>query len=253
MTRTFVIAEAGVNHQGDFGTALKLIDAARFAGADAVKFQCFSAAALNRPELKPLEMSHAQLKDFAAYAKSIGIEFMCTAFGVPELEAILPLIKRVKIASGCLTNDELLHAAAATNLPILLSTGMSTMLQIDHAIDNLDNPDITLLHCVSAYPCPLAEANLQALNELRVYGDPVGYSDHTEGIIAPLAAVAMGAVVIEKHLTLDRLSAGPDHLSSIEPATFRVMVDGIRAVEMALGDGVKRPMPSEAPAMAFWR
>lgn len=253
MTRTFVIAEAGVNHCGRFDTALRLIDAAKAAGADAVKFQCFNAAALNRPELKPLEVSIRQLHDFAAYAESLGLEFMCTAFGVPELHEILPLIRRIKIASGSLTNDELLKAAAKTGLPIILSTGMSTMDQIEHAQNVLEAHEITLLHCVSAYPCPLAEANLNAMWELRVYGDPVGYSDHTDGIVAPLAAAALGASVIEKHLTLDRLSAGPDHLASIEPATFRIMVDGIRAVEVALGDGVKRHMPSEAPAMAFWR
>ena len=249
---TFIICEAGVNHGGDFGTALQLARHAKQSGADAVKFQHFSAAALKRTELAPLELSIKQHRELAMYCQAIGIEYMCTPFGVPELDAIAPLVKRIKIASGCLRNHDLLYAAYQTGLPVILSTGMSTLAEVKAALGTLA-ANVTLLHCTSAYPCPLEDVNLNAMTVLRSeFGRPVGYSDHTTGITVAIAAAAKGAAVIENHLTLDRSASGPDHKSSIEPDEFRVMVNAIRDVEKALGDGRKRLMPSEEKVRALW-
>lgn len=249
---TFVIAEAGVNHDGSYEKALRLAREALEAGAQAVKFQHFSAARLKRPELASLEFSAQQLREIAVYCEAIGIEFMCTPFGVQELDEIAPKLKRIKIASGCLRNYDLLYAAYQTGLPVILSTGMSTMQEIRKALGTLAS-NVTLLHCTSAYPCPLADVNLNAMTFLRSEtGYPVGYSDHTAGITIAIAAAAKGATVIEKHLTLDRNAEGPDHKASIEPHDFRVMVRAIRGVETALGDGRKRIMPSEEKVRALW-
>ena len=253
---TFVIAEAGVNHQGDVGQAILLANAAKDAGADICKFQHFRAADL-QPEryalLKPLELSDAEMTNIAWHCKAIGIEFMCTPFGVREVEFLAPMLKRVKVASGCLTNWPLLAAVRATGLPVILSTGMSNMARIRGALDVLGTA--TLLHCTSAYPCPTNEVNLSAMDTLRArWGAScqVGYSDHTAGIVIALAAVARGATVLEKHLTLDRGQAGPDHKASIEPKEFRIMVDAIRTIEAALGAPEKRLQPSEAATAKEW-
>lgn len=254
MSRTFIIAEAGVNHGGNFETALKLADAAKEAGADAVKYQLFSSKKLwgdNR--IKHLELSKDQMQDIAAYCVGLGIEFMCTPFGVEELEFLTPLLKRIKIASGCLMRNELFDAAVHTKLPIILSTGMTSRRDIEQ-ISLRGYTHITILHCTSAYPCRLEDVNLKAMRWLEeVTGWPVGYSDHTTGITVAIAAVAMGAVVIEKHLTLDRNAPGPDHKASINPKEFKAMRIGIMEVEYALGDGVKRVMDCEKSLRAAWR
>jgi len=251
----FVIAEAGINHDGKFGEALKLVNAAKRAGADAVKFQLFSSFRLwGDDRIKHLELSEVQMKDIAAYCKSAGIEFMCTPFGVSEIEFLAPLVKRMKIASGCLHRRELLHAVELTRLPAILSTGMSTIAEVSAALDDLqDCENLTLLHCTSAYPCPLTDVNLLAMDTLGAHFKcDIGYSDHTEGSVIAIATAARGATVIEKHLTLDRNAEGPDHKASIEPHEFRAMVKAIREVEAALGDGVKRVQESELELRKAW-
>jgi len=179
---------------------------------------------------------------------------MCTPFGVDEVIWLYGLVKRWKIASGCLTRKSILEAGRDTNLPVILSTGMSTIDEILAAIAILDcygTCRLTLLHCTSSYPCKLEVVNLLAMESLP-RGFPVGYSDHPAGITVATAAAAMGATVIEKHLTLDRQAEGPDHKASIEPKEFRVMIEGIRDVEQALGDGRKRVMKSEEPLRRLW-
>ena len=246
---TFIIAEGGVNHDGSWTKALDLIDAAHKAGADAVKFQLFSSEKLKRPELKSLELTHGAIRALKAHCEEIGIEFLCTPFDVDSLWFLFDLgVKRLKISSGCLTNQAMLQAARDTGLPVIISTGMSTADQAWEAYRLLGH--CTTLHCTSAYPCPIEDVNLRVLDRLP---PPYGYSDHTEGILVALAAVARGATVIEKHLTLDRHAQGPDHHASIEPDEFSDMVKGIRLIEKSLGDGIKRPMPSEKPAMKLWR
>lgn len=256
MSRCFVIAEAGVNHCGEFPLALKLVDAAVQARADAVKFQLFDADKLQperRDMLKRLELTREQMRTVAAYARSLGIEFMCTPFDVDSLEYLASLrVQRLKISSGCLTNNDLLYAAYQTGLPVILSTGMSSLSEVRRALEMLAS-NVTLLHCTSAYPCPIEAVNLKAMDVLRAEFDlPVGYSDHTQGITVALAAVAMGAVVIEKHLTLNRNMEGPDHKSSIEPSEFRTMVSAIRTVEEAMGQAVKLPQACELELKSMW-
>ena len=251
----FVIAEAWVNHNGDFKTALDLVSAAKTAGADAVKFQMFSSQRLwGDDRIKHLELSKDQFTDIAAFCRYINIEFMCTPFGVEELEFLTPLLKRVKIASGCITRAPLLEAVSATGLPVIMSTGMSTMYEIVMAVHEYLQREVTLLHCTSSYPCRLEDVNLKVMKEL---GDrsscPVGLSDHTSGITVPIAAVALGAVMIEKHLTLDRNQEGPDHKSSITPKEFKGMRMAIIEVEAALGDGIKRVLPCEEKLRKVWR
>lgn len=247
---TFIIAEVGVNHNGSVDLAKHLLSVAKACGADAVKFQLFDAEKLGRPEIKHLELSRDDMMNLYGRCNALGIEFMCTPFDVESLEFLVPLLKRIKISSGCIGNVPLLEAARDSGLPVILSTGMSNEDDIARALDILGAA--TLLHCTSSYPCPLEDVNLRAMERLRCFGYPVGYSDHTDGILVPLAAVAMGATVLEKHLTLSRNMEGPDHFASIEPKRFAKMVFEIRSLEKALGDGVKRPMPSEAPTMAVW-
>lgn len=245
-----IVAEAGINHDGDLDNAFLLVDEAKRAGADAVKFQMFSAKRLKRPELAMYQLEADEMGQLQSYCHSLGIEFMCTPFSVDDLVAIEPLLKRIKIASGCIRNVGLLEAARMTGKPVIVSTGMSTQEEIAQAVRFVA---ATLLHCTSAYPCPLPDVNLRAMSVLSAFfGRPVGYSDHTKGITVPIAAAAMGATVIEKHLTLDCRAPGPDHAASIEPDDFRVMVSAIRDVEIALGDGVKRVMPSEAALRKVW-
>ena len=248
----FVIAEAGVCHNGSFEQALKLVDAAKSTVADAVKFQLFDSRKLwEDSRIAHLELTRAQILDLRAYALSTGLEFLCTPFGVEEALFLKPLVKRMKIASGCIGRFDLLEAVS--DMPVLLSTGMSTPLEIGLALIILGN-NVTLLHCTSSYPCRMEDVNLLAMNSLkRDYSLPVGYSDHTQGITVAIAAAALGATVIEKHLTLDRTTEGPDHKASIEPEEFRVMVSAIRTVETALGDGVKRVMDCELELRKAWR
>ena len=248
---TFLIAEAGINHNGKLDQAYRLIDAAKASNADAVKFQLFDSRKLwGDDRIKHLELRYDQMVLLYGYCENIGIEFMCTPFGVAELTFLAPMLKRVKIASGCLTNKALLEAANATGLPVLLSTGMSTRDEIWRAIGNLDDVALTLLHCTSSYPCRLEDVNLLAMKWSEV---PYGYSDHTTSITVPIAAVALGATVIEKHFTLDRNAEGPDHKASITPKEFRAMHMAIVEVEAALGDGFKRVMPCEEELRRLWR
>jgi N,N'-diacetyllegionaminate synthase len=267
----FVIAEAGVNHNGDMALALKLCDAAREANADAVKFQTFRAEDLvvrGAPTaqyqarqtgdqdqfamLERLELSEAQHREIKAHCDRIGIEFFSTPFSVGAVDMLVGLgVKRLKMSSGELTHRALVAHAAATQLPLLISTGMATMQEISDALTwvreargHLDG--VVVLHCTSAYPAPDDTLNLLAMQsmarDLRV---EIGYSDHSLGIEAPLAAVALGATVIEKHLTLDRAMPGPDHAASLEPNEMAAMVSGIHRVSAMRGDGVKAPRPDE--------
>ena len=250
----FIICEAGINHNGDIQEAMRLIVAAKRCGADAVKFQHFSSQRLwGDDRIAKYELTVKQLTMLKEHADSLGIEFMCTAFDWQSLEEILPLIKRIKISSGCVTDEELLRLAAATGLPIILSTGMCDAGDVSAALVALSGlpiayaiakKDMTVMQCTSVYPCPLAQVNLLAVED--------GLSDHTTSIFIAPAAVALGATVIEKHLTLDRNAEGPDHKASIEPRRFVQMVQGIREVEQALGDGIKRVQPGEQALREIW-
>ncbi|MES2787828.1 MAG: N-acetylneuraminate synthase [Pseudomonadota bacterium] len=267
----FVIAEAGVNHNGDLRMALQLCGAARSAGADAVKFQTFRAEDLVVPGaptadyqakatgahdqfemLRALELTREQHEALKSHCDSIGIEFFSTPFSIDAVDMLAGLgVKRIKLSSGELTHRALVAHAAAQNLPLLVSTGMATMDEIREALGwireargGLD--DVTVFHCTSAYPAPDTALNLRAIVSMaRDLGVTVGYSDHSLGIEADLAAVALGATVIEKHLTLDNSLPGPDHSASLEPDEFTRMVAGIRRVSAMLGDGVKAPTAEE--------
>jgi N,N'-diacetyllegionaminate synthase len=267
----FVIAEAGVNHNGDVKLALRLCEAARDAGADAVKFQTFRAQDLVVPGaptaayqsrqtgdqdqyamLQRLELNESQHRQVKTHCDAIGIEFFSTPFSLPAVDLLVGLgVKRLKLSSGELTHRALVEHAAATQLPLLMSTGMATMDEIVEAVGWAQSArghlrDVVVLHCTSAYPAADETLNLTAMNEMaRRLGLPIGYSDHSLGIEAPLAAVALGATVIEKHLTLDCAMTGPDHSASLEPELFARMVQGIRRVSAMRGDGVKAPRPDE--------
>ena len=267
----FVIAEAGVNHNGEIALALQLCDAAKKAGADAVKFQTFRAEDLvvrGAPTaeyqvrqtgdqdqflmLERLELSEAQHQQIKTYCDAIGIEFFSTPFSVNAVDMLVKLgVKRLKLSSGELTHRALVEHAAASQLPLLMSTGMGTMEEVAEALAWVKSArghlrGITVLHCTSAYPAPDETLNLLAMKSMaQDLNITTGYSDHSLGIEAPLAAVALGACVIEKHLTLDKKMTGPDHSASLEPEEFARMVRGIRRVSAMLGDGVKEPLPEE--------
>ena len=249
---TLIIAEAGINHNGDLATAYKLIEAAKAAGADVVKFQTYDAEKLDPPGprrdmLQRFEISRGTTAGLKIHADALGIEFLSTPFDVDSLKFLVNLgVKRIKIASGHLDNWPLLRAAGATGLPVLLSSGMATWGQVAAASREMALEKLTVMHCVSTYPCRVEDANLMALRSVSY---DVGYSDHTTSLILPAAAVAMGATVIEKHLTLDSRMEGPDHSASLEPNYFRIMVENIREVEKALGSGMKQPQACEAEAM----
>lgn len=269
---TYIIAEAGVNHNGQLDLALKLCDAAKKAGVDCVKFQTWQTEKIvtrkaekatyqsentNDAEesqfdmLKKLELSYEDFRLVQEHCNKIGIDFLSTpdeeyslAFLMNELH--LPLIK---IGSGEVTNIPYLRQMASYHKPIILSTGMATLAQVAMAYDTLiaaGAPMVSLLHCTTNYPCPKNEVNLRAMQTMKeAFKCTVGYSDHTMGTEIPIAAVAMGAEIIEKHFTLDRSMDGPDHKASLEPHELKYMVDCIRNIEVALGDGIKRPNPSE--------
>ncbi len=274
----FIIAEAGVNHNGSLDLALRLIDAAHDAGADAVKFQTFRAGDVVTPDavtadyqrsntgetnqfemIKKLELDEDAHRQLAQHAQAIGIEFFSTPFSHDAVDMLVRLgVRRIKLPSGEITNKPLLERAAATGLPLLLSTGMSTLDEVRRAVGWIADcraasgfgatgaQQLSLLHCTSAYPAPADALNLRAIATLaQALGLPVGYSDHSRGMEAALAAVALGATVIEKHLTLDNNLPGPDHRASAEPRDFAAMVRGIRAVSAMLGDGIKQPQPIE--------
>lgn len=275
---TFIIAEAGVNHDGDVTMALELVDAARESGADAVKFQSFDADRLVTRQagkadyqkqsvpgedtqysmLKALELSETNFRRIHAHCRHRGIEFLASPFDEESATFLDALAMRTyKIPSGEITNIPLLEHIAAFGKPVILSTGMCHLAEIERALATLDAAgagDITLLHCVTEYPAPHHEINLSAMATLaRAFGREVGYSDHTLGIEIPIAAVAMGARVIEKHFTLDTGLPGPDHAASLPPAAFGAMVQAIRRVEQAIGDGIKRPAPCEIANMGCVR
>jgi N,N'-diacetyllegionaminate synthase len=268
----FVIAEAGVNHNGDPELAAKLVDAAAEAGADAVKFQTWitedlvasdaptaeyqrrvGPQAMQDELLKGLELSYDDFRDLQQHALRRGITFLST----PDEERSVDFLDEIdvpcfKIGSPEIRNLPYLRYVARKGRPLLLSTGMSDLADVGravHAIEETGNRDIVLLHCVSAYPADPADANLRAMATLAdAFGHPVGFSDHTIGTEVPAAAVALGACVLEKHLTLDRSLPGPDHASSLDPAEFEQLVRVIRTVEQALGTGEKQPAASEADA-----
>ncbi len=269
MNELQIIAEAGVNHGGDMDLAMALVDAAALAGADIVKFQAFRSRDLvaddtptaayqknntghgeQRLLLQQLELSPDELASIAAHCHSRNIEFLCTAFDPTMIAALSNMgMRRIKIASGELDNIPALASVAASGLPLLLSTGMASLDEVRLAFETLKQngaADVTLLHCTSLYPAPMESVNLRAMVTLREeFGAPVGYSDHTLGDHVAVAAVALGACVIEKHLTLDRSLPGPDHAASLEPPAFATMVERLRATALALGDGVKAPAPAE--------
>ena len=289
----YVIAEAGVNHNGDLALAHKLVECAADAGADAVKFQTFKARKLatrTAPKalyqkngdstesqlamLCKLELPrewHFELRD---HARSRGIQFLSTAFDSDSLSFLEELeMPFYKVSSGELTNGPLLWQFAHTHRPLVVSTGMATISEVEqalaviaHSLNSDREPSdeaeiwhswskeswrgklrgqVTLLHCTSQYPTPMNEVNLRAMDALKVFGLPVGYSDHTEGLLIPVAAVARGAKLIEKHFTLDRAMPGPDHRASLEPKELKKMVSQIRKLQQAMGDGAKCPQPSE--------
>ena len=267
----FIIAEAGVNHNGDVELAKQLVDAAADAGADAVKFQTFKAerlvsAAAPKAEyqlqttetsesqlemLRHLELSPEAHRELQAYCQERGVLFISTPFDKESADLLDELgVPVFKIGSGEVTNWPLLEHIARKGKPIILSTGMSYLSEVGEAvrvIREAGNEQLVLLHCVSNYPANPADVNLRAMQTMAAaFQVPVGYSDHTPGIEAPLAAVALGACVIEKHFTLDKNLPGPDHRASLEPPGLQAMVAGIRTVESALGDGVKQPTLSEA-------
>ena len=280
MNRTLVIAEAGVNHNGDLNLALRLVEAAANAGADVVKFQTFVSEEIATDQaekakyqkqttesaesqlemLQKLELTteqHIQLQD---HCKKCAIEFLSTAFDLESIDMLKSLnIKRWKIPSGEITNLAYLRRVGFQKQPVILSTGMANLGEIEAAIDVLEQAgttrnQITVLHCTTEYPAPFDEVNLRAMQVIgQAFGVAVGYSDHTDGISVPIAAVAMGANVIEKHFTLDRKMLGPDHKSSLEQDQFSLMVKSIREVEQALGNGIKRPTASELSNMSVAR
>ncbi|ASY11436.1 N,N'-diacetyllegionaminate synthase [Candidatus Planktophila dulcis] len=269
---TLIIAEAGVNHNGDMELAKKLVDVAHEAKVDVVKFQTFIAKNLvtktaekaeyqNKfsPEsefqfemLQKLELTEKQHKELKKLANSKGLEFLSTGFDIESMEMLISLgVNRLKIPSGEITNLPYLRFIAAQKKEIILSTGMSTLKEIDSALTTLVDggaklEDITVLHCTTNYPAQMNEVNLKAMvsigSEFKV---KTGYSDHTVGIEVAIAAVALGATVIEKHFTLDRNLPGSDHRSSLEPTELTALVQSIRNIEIAMGDGVKRPMEAE--------
>ena len=268
--RCLIIAEAGVNHNGDVDTALKLCDAAKAAGADVVKFQTWKTEAIITRNvaqadyqqentgiqesqfdmLKKLELSYDDFRRIKAYCDSIGILFASTADEAESLDFLISIgIPFIKIGSGEICNISYLRYMGSKKLPVILSTGMSSLSDIAVSLQALREggaTDITLLHCTTSYPCDPLDVNLKAMHTIRdAFGLPVGYSDHTLGNMVSIAAVAMGATVIEKHFTLDKNMSGPDHKASSSPEEFRELVDSIRYIEKTLGDGQKVPTSAE--------
>mgnify|MGYP005843337271 CR=1 FL=1 len=302
---TLIIAEAGVNHNGDENMAFALVDAAVAAGADIVKFQTFNASALATADaqqaayqrkntgqsesqldmLRRLELSYDAHLRLQAYCQQCGIGFLSTAFDEQSLQFLLgPLqLNRLKIPSGEITNAPFVLQHAKAGLPLIVSTGMANLAEIETALSviafgltaSVDakpsllafsqayasaqgqqalRQQVTLLHCTTEYPAPPTDINLTAMDTMAAaFGLPVGYSDHSAGIHIAIAAAARGATVLEKHFTLDKTLPGPDHKASLEPAELAAMVSAIRDVNLALGDGVKRPAPSELANKAVAR
>ena len=272
----FIIAEAGVNHNGDVELAKKLIDAAKDAGADAVKFQTFHAEEIvtlrtkkaiyqNRAKertqyemLKNLELRFDEFRELKKYCDNKDIEFISTPYDIKSVEFLNEIgINRYKVASADLINKPLIEAIAKTEKQIILSTGMATLGEIERTIsliNDFGNKDIILLHCTTGYPTPYDQVNMNVLLTLKkAFGLPVGYSDHTLGIEIPIMAVSMGAKVIEKHFTLDRTMEGPDHFASLEPNELKKMVEAIRNVEKSFGSKRKERTDEEKKNIFFMR
>jgi N,N'-diacetyllegionaminate synthase len=272
--RVLIIAEAGVNHNGDINLAKKLIDAAADAGVDYVKFQTFKTEKLVSKSaqkasyqsenlksddnsqfsmLKKLELSPENHFELIEYAKQKGVNFLSTAFDLDSLAFLDSLnLNLFKVPSGEITNKPYLQAIAKTKKPVIISTGMANMQEIEDSISVFETEgylktDITVLHCNTQYPTPFEDVNLMAMKTIGdAFGVKIGYSDHTNGIEVPTAAVALGATVIEKHFTLDKTMEGPDHKASLDPKELKGMVSAIRNIEIALGNGEKKPSPSES-------
>lgn len=285
MSRVFIIAEAGVNHNGDEALAMQLVEIAAACGADAVKFQTFSADKLvakgaakasyqaretgdgdQHSMLRALELSDAAHARLARACLQHRIEFMSTPFDESATDMLLHLgMRRIKVPSGELTNLPFLRFLSAKGVPLILSTGMADLREIDTAVKivkdiwaqtglALPADGLTVLHCTSNYPAEFKDVNLNAMQTIgREIGVPVGYSDHTLGIAVSTAAVALGATVIEKHFTIDKRMSGPDHSASLNPDELKAMVDSIRAVEQCLGSATKAPTATELPIRALVR
>jgi len=273
----FIIAEAGVNHNGNINLAKKLIDAAKDAGCDAIKFQTFKAENVvtknaerasyqvkniggnetQQEMLKKYELKYDDFIELKEYCDEKEIIFLSTPHSVDAIDFLENLVPAYKFGSGDLTNIPVLEYAAKKGKPMILGTGMATMDEVKEALNaiyNQGNKDVIMLHCTTNYPCSLEEINLRAMQTMQKELDClVGYSDHTNGIIVPVMAVAMGACVIEKHFTLDKNLPGPDHKASLEPNELREMVNAIRDAEKALGSGIKAPTESEKEIMKFVR
>ncbi len=270
MKKIYIIAEAGVNHNGSLELAKKMVAAAKAAGADAIKFQTFSAESLvtkgakkaqyqkNTTDcgesqydmLKKLELSYEDHCELKALCEASNIDFMSTPFDLPSLGLLEKLgVASYKIPSGEITNYPLLREIGRTGKKVILSSGMSSLKEVGEAVGTLrkwGSGEITVLHCNTEYPTPYEDVNLKAMEALKKeLGTAVGYSDHTQGIEVPVAAAALGASVIEKHFTLDRNMEGPDHRASLEPGELQEMVRAVRNIEMALGNGKKEPSESE--------
>lgn len=269
MGKTLIIAEAGVNHNGSLEMAKKLVDAAKACGADIVKFQTAKLDSLvsksanmadyqkkntgveesQKEMLSKLLLDFDSFTELAAYCKEVGIKFLSTPFDIESIRFLNDMQDIWKVPSGEITNYPYLVEIAKTKKKVILSTGMAEMDEIKAAIDVLTGngtDDITILHCTTEYPAPIKDVNLNVMKTLKdAFGYPVGYSDHTQGIEVDLAAVALGAEVIEKHFTLDRNLPGPDHKASLEPEELKAMVDGIRKIEDALGTAEKKPSEVE--------
>lgn len=280
MKHVVIIAEAGVNHNGDAGMAKRLIDAAAAAGADYVKFQTFKAEALVTADaekaayqknttdpkesqlemIRKLELSTELHYELIDYSKKNGIGFLTTAFDQESLEFVRGLgLNYVKVPSGEITNKPFLKSVASFGVPVILSTGMADVEEIRDAIgvlteNGVSKDHLTVLQCTTEYPAPADEINLMAMHTIaETFGVKTGLSDHSEGITAAVAAVALGATIIEKHFTLDRNLPGPDHKASLEPSQLKDMVGAIRFTEKALGNGVKKAGKSETPNKAIAR
>jgi len=277
---TLIIAEAGVNHNGDLELAKRLIEAAASAGADLVKFQTFTASRLasagaKKAEyqntttdaqesqlvmLERLELTEAMHRELIEHCKSCGVGFFSTGFDTQSVDFLISLgVETIKIPSGELTNLPYLRHIGSLGKSVIMSTGMASIGDIEAALEvlesnGLERKHVTVLHCNTEYPTPMVDVNLKAMCNIgKSLGVKYGYSDHTSGIEVAIAAVALGAEIIEKHFTLDRNLPGPDHKASLEPDELRLMVRSIRNIEVAIGDGVKRPTPSETKNKAIAR
>lgn len=275
MEHVYIIAEAGVNHNGSVEIAEKLIDSAAQAGADAVKFQTFIATAgVSRfaekaqyqkenttasesqlEMIKKLELPFDQHRHLMEYCHKRNIQFLSTGFDFESINLLKSLkVPCMKVPSGEITNLPLLRQVNEYMHPVIMSTGMATLNEIKEALAVLKDCKVSLLHCTTEYPCPYEGVNLKAMQTMRdAFHLPVGYSDHTKGIEVPIAAVAMGATIIEKHFTLDRNMEGPDHKASLEPDELKAMVTAIRHIEAALGTGEKEPAECEKKNMSIAR